>query len=1221
MGRCHARLRCECPPDSAMTDPKTKPTISIAEHAQFRNIPEDKLVKMLAMQNEAQIRTLDPATPPEQWIRQNQNSELVQKGLDRLYSTSKILGFGNGKAMLGAIDAARVSGQPTTFVSLDGSNFGGMAKQVGSQDVARAHEKAMVDIAKNALAKQGLDVQAFRPNPEVVGDEYGLVVKGDPKKLAAGLDAAKAEIAEYAKANGLTDLPYRKEGGPATKSVTLDFATEEITPEKTAKQIIDNAESKLKAAKTAPPATSAEPALPAEPPKASAPAEQPKAAAPAEPSKAAPPVEPAQKPAASATAEPATRAGPISRIPELKAGRALGGLGALGGLQQLSQADGDPYKQAAGANKLLSGTAMVFKPRAAGPLFIVQSTIETGIAAAEGYEKDGTKGAFKEGGYKVAEIASALIMYTPETFGHIGDWGGHVAAGDWGAAKKSSDEVLFSTPPGKLGQQLGLLYVAAGDYYNAKDAGSKMNAKSLVDQGKNAFVVVHDEVGGYNLGPAMDSPLTLSVPKLKAMGVIPKAMRDYREIEQVVSREIANPGKALRGSDGQVAPEYRDMLKASATDLATIYATVKQAKETGSVKRYQSKENIRESIAMLQTYLQDTPPDKLDKERVNIALAQFNERMKKFAYDDYYLKAETFTADKPAVDPALSVEAFRQKAQTRLTVMNAALMPERDKEFIPSKQLNEVKEKVAGLKGARAVFADIPDLLEKTVKQVPSNGLASGEMKEVAAKIAKMNASLAKAGKEPLKVSFDIATLPVGDPKAFAADPRFAELQQALDKVAKEGFGYAGIRKFTYTEQDEAQLKQTRGPAQEALKAELAALQKDGALCLYEKSEGGHGAIIQFMKDGKPDTSPQALAKLDKLATALVASNTGFLWSPEDGRLNVAGYTMPESLIAMDKQVKADSWQKKSAAAAIVARGELLVMAAGGNLSFAPDGSATLNLQSMPKWQERRETQVLLAMAGLSPTYASAEMATVEIDGRRTQVPALKTIPFKPQTLAKDGVAFKDMAEAAAFVGAQERNFLNANMELPAAIKPIAAKLKKGGGELTGDDIAAMIAFKKNPPPEVGKAADALRTQPAPVGIPGEKEHHRDMLVTVVEQFKSAAAAGDVMLLIKLDAAMADANKKSGNTDVKNPKTYATLGNLQQKTDYLNAGLAPDDKQYIDLKKIMGDKYPVLEKALKMNSDMQVAIKGGPNASPLAPRPGVAPATPAMPETPGGITK
>jgi|GEM_PF-4795431 len=813
------------PDDPNKPAPAVKPTVTIAEHAEFRNIPEDKLVKMIALQNQAQITAIDPVTPPEQWVRANQNSELVQKALDKLYPTSKIAGYGNGKAMISAIDAAKTSGQKFIFITIDGNNFGGMAKQVNSQEQARIHEKAMVDITRNALAKRGLEVKAFRPTPELVGDEYGLVTKGDPEKVAAALEEAKAEVAKYAKANGLTDLPYRKEGGPATKSVGLAFGTEEITPDKTAPQIVENAESKLKISKTEEKSgivVKDDPSL--------KPQTRPQTGntPPVEPVRTGTPTEPVPTGKPVTTGSMPTEPAIVPRIPELRAGQALGGVSVLGGTQQLIQANGDPYKTAEGTTKILSGGGMVFKPRAAGPLFIVASIVETGIAATEGYEKGGTEGALKKGGHKVAEIGSSIIMYTPETFVHIKDWGGNVIQGDWNAAKKSSDDMLFSTLPGTLGQVLGNGYAAIRDLNKAEDDGRRLETRSLSDEGKDPFNVRYDDVGGYTIGIS-GGAAGPAVMKLKELGVIPKTMTNYKDIETIVSRQLTDPSPAIRNPGGGrgaqgIAPEYREMIVAASKDLRMIYATDKQAKETGSLIRYLNKENTRDEIKSLREYLDGTPPDKIDKAKLNTMLAQVNERMKQYGYADYALKGDTFTEEKPAVDPALSPAEFKNKAETRLIVMNAALTPERKDEFIPSKPMTEVKEKFEALRKARGDFAELPEMFEKAVKQVPVNGAISVSMKDVAERVEKMNASLVKAGKEPMKLSFDIRSLPVGDPKAFASDPRFAELQTALDKVAKDSFRYGGVTPITYNEQDEIGLKAARGPAQDAVKAEMAAL-------------------------------------------------------------------------------------------------------------------------------------------------------------------------------------------------------------------------------------------------------------------------------------------------------------------------------------------------------------------------------------------------------------
>jgi|GEM_PF-7082351 len=381
------------------------------------------------------------------------------------------------------------------------------------------------------------------------------------------------------------------------------------------------------------------------------------------------------------------------------------------------------------------------------------------------------------------------------------------------------------------------------------------------------------------------------------------------------------------------------------------------------------------------------------------------------------------------------------------------------------------------------------------------------------------------------------------------------------------------------------------------------------------------------MKDGKPDKSPEAMAKLESIARKLSASNTGFIWNAEYARLNVTGYAFPETMIATQRTMDDERWKKSSAATAEVARSKLLAMAATGNVTFDKEGKATINLRGMSNWNDRKETAMMLGNSGLAPeidpdTPPKDMVIPVTQDGRTTQERALNSLRIDPKKLDKDGVAFKDMAEAAAFIGAQERSFRAAKMELPEPIKKIAKKLKDGGDDLTKSDIAAMLEFKKNLPLETKRIAEVKQQKSNDDPFSAQKDFCNDMCVTMLDQIKGIAASGDINLLMEMNKALVQANQKAGKTDVRDPKTYATLGNLQQKIEYLNDGLSPGDKKYIDLKKIFGEKgYDTLAKGMKMNSDTLLALAGGPNAPAIVRAEGQVPITPGMTLDPAKLGK
>lgn len=230
------------------TEPRPGAATEVEKYARHLGVSEDDIVARIVEKEGGTLIALHPDTDPAQWIRENPNSPLVQEALREAYKVDLRTGYGNEFAMNDAVQKAIASGDQHSYISIDGNNFGGMAKAVGDEK-APAHSKAMVEIVRRTLEAEGLSLEVFRHTAESLGDEYAMVVKGDPEKIAAALEKADAAVRQYAKENGLSDIPHRK-GGEREKGVSLAFASESITPDKTPEQIYDAAQKRLEASKT-----------------------------------------------------------------------------------------------------------------------------------------------------------------------------------------------------------------------------------------------------------------------------------------------------------------------------------------------------------------------------------------------------------------------------------------------------------------------------------------------------------------------------------------------------------------------------------------------------------------------------------------------------------------------------------------------------------------------------------------------------------------------------------------------------------------------------------------------------------------------------------------------------------------------------------------------------------------------------------------------------------
>lgn len=140
------------------------------------------------------------------------------------------------------IEAAKQSGEPSTYVELDLRNLNGLNKHAGSISAADEHVKAMTQIAKQELDSVG-EVVPFKKG----GDEFAFVIKGaDPATAHDALAAAQEKVSAYAEQNGLHKIENPKGGEPGTG---IHFAATEIHPERSVGDTVKSAESAVEARK------------------------------------------------------------------------------------------------------------------------------------------------------------------------------------------------------------------------------------------------------------------------------------------------------------------------------------------------------------------------------------------------------------------------------------------------------------------------------------------------------------------------------------------------------------------------------------------------------------------------------------------------------------------------------------------------------------------------------------------------------------------------------------------------------------------------------------------------------------------------------------------------------------------------------------------------------------------------------------------------------------
>lgn len=137
-----------------------------------------------------------------------------------------------------ALDHIAETGQEGVYVSADIGNLGGLNNAVGNKmEAANAHFQGMTGILERELRALGADLVPMRTG----GDEMGVVVVGaNVEQVDAALTKASAAVAEYARANGLADIPHPKRSDGS--GVGLHFGLEELRPGDSLSSIFDAAD-------------------------------------------------------------------------------------------------------------------------------------------------------------------------------------------------------------------------------------------------------------------------------------------------------------------------------------------------------------------------------------------------------------------------------------------------------------------------------------------------------------------------------------------------------------------------------------------------------------------------------------------------------------------------------------------------------------------------------------------------------------------------------------------------------------------------------------------------------------------------------------------------------------------------------------------------------------------------------------------------------------------
>ena len=146
-----------------------------------------------------------------------------------------------------SIAAARDSGEPSSYGEVDMRGLGGGNAHLGSNSAMDPHLAAFHDIlnqhAQNAAEEAGGQAVVTRKG----GDEFGVIGKGIPQDVLENhLTNARAEVTDYAKANGLDTYPGKDGAEPG---MGMHYGTSEIAPAADISNIISRADTLVEARK------------------------------------------------------------------------------------------------------------------------------------------------------------------------------------------------------------------------------------------------------------------------------------------------------------------------------------------------------------------------------------------------------------------------------------------------------------------------------------------------------------------------------------------------------------------------------------------------------------------------------------------------------------------------------------------------------------------------------------------------------------------------------------------------------------------------------------------------------------------------------------------------------------------------------------------------------------------------------------------------------------
>ena len=158
-----------------------------------------------------------------------------------------VMGLHTRRELAPSLEAAKASGQPSSYGEVDVRGVGGLNAHLKSNSAADPHLRAVADIvqkrAQEAAKAAGGQAVVIRKG----GDEIGVVARGVPQEaLETALAKARQEVTDYAKANGL-DTFKGKEG--RTPGLGLEYGVADLHEGRNISDVITEADSLVEARK------------------------------------------------------------------------------------------------------------------------------------------------------------------------------------------------------------------------------------------------------------------------------------------------------------------------------------------------------------------------------------------------------------------------------------------------------------------------------------------------------------------------------------------------------------------------------------------------------------------------------------------------------------------------------------------------------------------------------------------------------------------------------------------------------------------------------------------------------------------------------------------------------------------------------------------------------------------------------------------------------------